>query len=168
MSDQGGLHVDREPAEPDPGAPQPWQWQEAPQTRSASVTLADVIRTFGPKYRRRCGHTMTEQQERVLRELMVCRTTALGVHAWTCEDCQATQEIPNSCGNRHCPTCQQTRRQVWAEELADALLPVPYHHVILTLPQPLSHLAITQPRGMYSIMLRTSAQALLRCGRRLL
>jgi hypothetical protein len=138
-----------------------------PASPPASLTIADMIRAFGQEFRRRYGHTLTPQQDRVLRELMACRTTALGWHEWTCDDCGASVDLPNSCGNRHCPTCQDQKRRQWAQGVAAALLPIPYQHVMLTLPRPLTRLAMANPNVVYPIMLRTCGQAIMRCGRRL-
>ena len=108
---------------------------EGDRALESSLTLADVIRTFGPEYRRRYGHIMTKQQDRALRELTACYTPLMGTHEWTCDDCGTVVELPNACNNRHCPTCGDAKRRQWAANTASQILPVPYYHVILTVPQ---------------------------------
>jgi hypothetical protein len=137
------------------------------QDQEKSPTFADVIRTFGPEYRRRHGPTITEQQDRALRELVACWTPLMGTHAWTCDDCGTVVELPNSCNNRHCPTCGEGQRQIWAETTLAQLLPVEYYHVILTVPRPITLLAMANPRLLYPIMLHSGGEAIRRCGRKL-
>ena len=138
---------------------------EGDRALESSVTLADAIRTFGPEYLRRYGHIMTEQQDRVLRELTACYTPLMGTHKWTCDDCGTMVELPNACNNRHCPCCGDAKRRQWAANTASQLLPVPYYHVILTVPQQITQLALAYPSVLYGMMLRIGADAILRSGR---
>ena len=108
---------------------------------------------------------MTEQQDRVLRELTACYTPLMGTHKWTCQGCGTVVELPNGCQNRHCPCCGDAKRRQWAETTASQLLPVEYYHVILTVPREITQLAIAHPRMLYGMMLRIGADAILRCGR---
>lgn len=134
---------------------------------TASLILGDVFRMFGPEYRQRFWRTMTTQQDRVLREVAACYTPLMGLHAWTCQDCGTVVELPNGCGNRPCPTCGEAKRLQWAEATAAHILPVPYYHVIQTVPQPITRLAMINPSVLYPIMMRTGAEAIKRCGRKL-
>ena len=112
---------------------------EAP--RRPTLELAEVIRRFGPEYRRQAGEQLTVQQDRVLRELLVCRTEVLGAHDWMCERCGQEVALFHSCKNRHCPKCGAYERRLWAQQVQADLLPLEYHHAVLTLPQPLTLLA---------------------------
>ena len=127
-----------------------------PQAES-SLTMADVLRAFSSEYRRRHGLSMTVQQDRVLREMAACYTPLMGTHEWTCDDCGTVVELPNSCSNRHCPTCGDANRHKWAETTASQILPVEYYHVILTVPRQITQLALAHPRVLYPIMLRSGA-----------
>ena len=108
---------------------------------------------------------MTEQQDRVLRELTACYTPLMGTHKWTCDDCGTMVELPNACNNRHCPCCGDAKRRQWAANTASQLLPVPYYHVMLTVPQQITQLALAYPSVLYGMMLRIGADAILRSGR---
>jgi len=144
--------------------------QDAPgeqASQQASMTLARVLQLFGPAYRERYATTLTKQQDRVLRELTACYTPLMGTHEWTCHDCGTVVTVPNACNNRHCPCCGEAKRRKWAATTCAQLLPVPYYHVILTVPRPITLLALANPKVLYSIMLRAGAEALIRSGRKL-
>ena len=128
----------------------------------AKLDMAEVLRTFGPEYRRHVGDRLTVQQDRVLRELLVCRTEVLGSHQWACERCGQQVELFNSCKNRHCPQCGAYERRLWAAQVQADLLPIEYHHVVVTLPRPLTWLAFDHPRLLYPLVLRIGAEAILR------
>jgi len=125
------------------------------------LTVADIFRVFGPAYRRKVGSALTGQQDRVLRELMVCRTEVLGGHQWTCPECGIVVELFNSCGNRHCPACGSRERRKWAARVRGDVLPIEYLHLILTLPHELTELVLDHGRVLFPLMLRTSAEAIL-------
>jgi len=88
-------------------------------------------------------HTkLTAHQKRILRAIAKCRTPALGTHKLTCTDCGTVQIVYNSCRNRNCPKCQNRQRNLWLEARADELLPVPYFHLVFTLPSALHELCL--------------------------
>ena len=132
----------------------------------AKLEMADVLRAFAPEYRRQVGDRLTIQQDRVLRELQVCRTEVLGSHHWSCERCGTSVEMFHSCKNRHCSKCGAYERYLWAHQVRADLLPIEYQHVVVTLPQPLTLLAFDHPRVLYPLVLRTAADAILRLARR--
>ena len=134
--------------------------------RTPSVEVADVFRQFGPAYRQRTGAALSVQEDRVLRELSVCRTAVLGGRLWQCGGCGERMEQLNSCGNRSCPKCQGRQRRAWAAHMQSTMLPVEYWHVILTVPGDLSQLAIANPNILYSMMLRTGGRAIIEAGER--
>jgi hypothetical protein len=142
------------------------QKEDETQVQEA-MTLAQVFQRFGPKYRQRYGRTMTVQQDRALRELTACYTPLMGTHEWTCQDCGTVVDLPNACNNRHCPCCGDLKRRKWAATTASQLLPVPYYHVILTVPQQITQLAMANPGVLYPLMLKIGAEAIKRCGRKL-
>jgi hypothetical protein len=129
------------------------------------LEVADIFRCFGPQYREQYGEALPVQQDRALRELMVCRTSVMGLHRWKCDHCAAQVDLFNSCNNRHCPKCQSKYRRTWAEKLQADLLPVQYRHVILTVPRPLSEFSLANPKVLYPVMLRAGAEAILKVGR---
>lgn len=140
---------------------------ETPVVRKAGPTFADVLRTFDLDYRRIYAAELTLQQDRVLREMLACYTKVLGVHEWTCGDCGTVVELPNGCNNRHCCTCGSTKRRRWAEETCSQILPIEYAHLILTLPAPITRLALINQKVLYSIVLREGAATVLCGGRKL-
>lgn len=136
------------------------------EARPPALEIAEVIRRFGPEYRRQAGEQLTVQQDRVLRELLVCRTEVLGAHYWSCARCGQEVAMFHSCKNRHCPKCGAYERFLWAHQVQADLLPVEYHHVVVTLPRPLTLLACDHPRVLYPLVLRAGAEAILRLARR--
>jgi hypothetical protein len=107
------------------------------------------------------GPRLKPEQRRTLKDLAACRTAALGGHVLGCLECGYQQIAYNSCGNRHCPTCQATAAARWLEARAAELLPVPYFHVVFTLPDVLDPLALGNPRVVYDLLLRCAAETLL-------
>ena len=140
---------------------------KAPVVRKPGPTFADVLRTFDPEYRRRYGAELTEQQDKVLREMLACYTPVMGMHEWTCGDCGTVVELPNGCNNRHCCTCGSTTRQRWAERTCSQILPIEYCHLILTVPKPITQLAMINQSALYSLVLREGAYTVLDGGRKL-
>lgn len=138
--------------------------QYVPPPRPA-LELADIFRRFAQEYRRQFGRTLTVQQDRALRELMVCRTAVMGWHRWRCDTCGVEAELFNSCKNRHCPKCQTQNRKDWAAKLQADLLPIEYYHVIFTVPRPVTLFAMVNPRVLYPLILRAGAEAILTLGR---
>ena len=91
----------------------------------------------------------------------------LGTHEWTCGDCGTKVVLPNGCHNRHCCTCGSAKRTRWAQATCAQILPVQYCHLILTVPQPITQLAMLNPRVVYPLVMRVVAESVLRCGREL-
>ncbi len=123
-----------------------------------AATLAEVLRTFGPDYLRE--HALSTAQARAWRAIVACRTPALGGHLQQCDQCGQQQRLFHSCRNRHCPQCQNDARDAWRQaQLAD-LLPVPYCHLVFTLPHALNGLAQAHPRWVYGTLMRCAAATL--------
>lgn len=124
-------------------------------------TVGGVIRSVVDELLGPNGPKLTPEQRRTLKDLAVCRTAALGGHVLGCPECGYQQIAYNSCGNRHCPTCQATAAARWLEARAAELLPVPYFHVVFTLPDVFDPLALANPRVVYDLLLRCAAETLL-------
>ena len=112
-----------------------------------SATLAEVLRTFGPAYLRE--HTLSTVLARVWRAILACRTRVLGGKLQECDQCGRRQWLFHSCRNRHCPQCQSSARDAWRQARLAELLPVPYCHLVFTLPHALNGLAQRHPRWVY-------------------
>jgi hypothetical protein len=125
------------------------------------LTTAEVIRSCLDEFLERYGWKLTPEQRRALKDLTSCRTAALGGHVLGCPECGHRQIAYNSCGNRHCPTCQATAAARWLEARAAELLPVPYFHIVFTLPNALDPIALANQRVVYDLLLRSAAETLL-------
>jgi Putative transposase/Transposase zinc-binding domain len=128
--------------------------------------LADVIRRYGPAYRR--AHRLPYSHHRVLNAIERCRTAALGGHRDGCAHCGFERFSYNSCRNRHCPKCQALVKAQWLEAQQADLLPVPYFHNVFTLPHQLNGLILCHEdnqRAMLNLLFQAAAQTLLQFGR---
>jgi hypothetical protein len=124
-------------------------------------TVAEVVRNCLDEFLDQYGAKLTPEQRRALKDLTACRTAALGGHVLGCPECGYQQIAYNSCGNRHCPTCQATAAARWLEARAAELLPVPYFHLVFTLPDVLDPIALANPRVVYDLLLRCAAETVL-------
>jgi hypothetical protein len=124
------------------------------------LEVAEVVRSCRDAFLQKYGSVLTPNQRRVLDDLVACRTPALGGHLLGCLQCGHQQAAYNSCGNRHCPKCQATAAARWLEARAAELLPVPYFHVVFTLPNAFDALALANPRPVYDLLLRCAAETL--------
>jgi len=114
---------------------------------SATGGLAGVLRTFGPAWL--ASHTLSARVAKVWRAIVACRTAALGGHIETCASCGKVRHVYHSCRNRHCPTCQTRAKDAWLRARRQELLPVPYFHLVFTLPHALNGLIGRHPRQLY-------------------
>lgn len=112
--------------------------------------LAGVLDTCGPAYL--ATHTLTVAQAKVWRAITACRTAALGGHIDRCDACGATRHVYHSCRNRHCPQCQTRAKEHWHAARQRELLPVPYFHLVFTLPHVLNGLIGYHPRLIYELL----------------
>src|SRR3954447_16016490 len=127
---------------------------------SAGLEVADIFRRHGDAYRRtRAGH-LGRVEQRVMSAIELCRTAELGGHAEMCSSCGLIRCAYNSCRNRHCPKCQGLARAEWLEARQAELLPVPYFHVVFTLPPAAAEIAFHNKRVVYAILFRAAADAL--------
>ena len=120
--------------------------------------VADVVRAHGEEFGR--THFVTTAQAKVLRHITACRTAALGGHVDACDACGHERISYNSCRDRHCPKCQGTERARWLERRLEHLLPVPYFHVVFTLPEDLNALVLGNKSVLYKILFRAAAHTL--------
>ena len=129
--------------------------------RDHRLELADIFRGLGPAFLEREGRSLSPEQKRVFRDVILCRTAELGGHVEECDACGYRRISYNSCRNRHCPKCQAAARAEWLEERATELLPVEYFHVVFTLPQQVGPLALQNKRVIYGLLFRAAAETLL-------
>lgn len=126
---------------------------------TSNLEVAHIFRLYGEEYRQ--GHRLSRTQLRVMRAIETCRTAALGGHVDECDECGAQSISYNSCRNRHCPKCQGLDRQKWLEQRRGELLPVPYFHIVFTVPEELNALALTNPKWFYDLLFESASKTLL-------
>ena len=126
-----------------------------------ALAVADIFRDHGAAWRcTNAGHVSLDQLK-VMSAIERCRTAALGGHVARCEDCAHTLIAYNSCRNRHCPKCQGAAAREWLAEREAELLPVPYFHVVYTLPAALRDLAYQNKAVIYDLLFKASAETTL-------
>ena len=120
--------------------------------------LAEVLRRHGPAYL--ASHDLSAAKAKVWRAILGCRTPALGGHIETCDACGTTRHVYHSCRNRHCPQCQTRAKEAWLAQRRRELLPVPYFHLVFTLPHDLNGLIGIAPRALYETLFGAVAATL--------
>src|SRR5271163_1849045 len=125
-----------------------------------ALEVADIFRLYGPAYRQAHADHLSGTERRVMAAIEACRTSALGGHVEHCADCGFVRCAYNSCRDRHCPKCQGLARADWLEARQAELLPVPYFHVVFTLPAPVAEIAFHNKAVVYAILFRAAAEAL--------
>ena len=123
--------------------------------------LADVFHRHGDSYERANAGHLGRVERRVIGAITTCRTAALGGHVERCDDCGLTRIAYNSCRNRHCGKCQGAARVEWLTARQAELLPVPYFHVIFTLPPAAADVAFQNKQTIYGLLMRAAAEALM-------
>jgi hypothetical protein len=125
------------------------------------LEVADVFRAHQDQFLQRWGYSLSNQQRRVLRDIGLYRTAALGTHLERCDRCNYETVAYDSCRNRHCPKCQSSARDRWLVKQASSLLPVPYVHAVFTVPEQLGPLALRNQKLFYSMLFRAASETLL-------
>jgi len=126
-----------------------------------AVELADIFRHRGPAWRASHAGHVSLGQLKVMSAIERCRTAALGGHVERCEDCAHLRISYNSCRDRHCPKCQAAAAKEWLADRQAELLPVPYFHVVFTLPRPIADIAYQNKAVAYDLLLKTAAETLI-------
>ena len=126
------------------------------------LELADVFKSLDADFSKTDPQSLNSQQRRAFRDIIQCRTAALGGHVEQCTRCSHEQIAYNSCRNRHCPKCQAAARKEWTQKRAAELLPVEYFHVVFTLPDQLSALALQNKRVIYRLLFQAASETLLK------
>jgi hypothetical protein len=125
-----------------------------------SLEVADVFRAHGAAWRKANAGHVSLAQLKAMSAIETCRTSALGGHLERCEDCAHERVAYNSCRNRHCPKCQGAAARQWLAEREAELLPVPYYHVVFTLPAAIGAIAYQNKAAVYDLLFRTAAETL--------
>jgi Putative transposase/Transposase zinc-binding domain len=125
-----------------------------------ALEVADIFRRHGEAYRQAHAGHLGRSERRIMGAIEACRTARLGGHIERCTDCGLVRIAYNSCRNRHCPKCQGPAQAAWLAERQAELLPVPYFHVVFTLPPRAAEIAFQNKATVYAILFRAAAEAL--------
>jgi hypothetical protein len=131
-----------------------------PDRNRPRIEVADILRDHAGSL------SLTVDQAHAVRALVACRTAALGGHLEVCDECGYSRPAYNSCRNRHCPKCQILKQEIWAEAQEAKLLPVPYFHVVFTIPAELHPLFRKAPRTCLDLLFAAASETLLEVSRR--
>lgn len=134
----------------------------SPSSKQPGHEVADIFRLYGDDYR--ATHSLTQKQRSVIYDIIHCRTNAFGYHIDICNECGYIEHSYNSCRNRHCPTCQGISQRKWVKARLKDLLPVPYYHVVFTLPHNLFPLSLYNKELIYELLFDCASETLLAFG----
>jgi hypothetical protein len=126
-----------------------------------ALEVADIFRDHGAAWRHANRGHVSLLQLKVMSAIESCRTAALGGHVARCEDCAHTTIAYNSCRNRHCPKCQGAAAHEWMAAREADLLPIPYFHVVFTLPSAIGDIAYQNKAAIYDLLFKASSEAML-------
>lgn len=127
--------------------------------------IADIFRCYGADYLERFGAGMLPSHLRAVRDIAECRTESFGGHLAVCDHCGQWRYSYHSCRNRSCPKCHGSDTEKWLDERRRELLPVPYFHLVFTVPKELHGLIRTHQRVLYAILIRAAANSLMTLAR---
>ena len=122
--------------------------------------LADVFRRFGGSYLKAHGAAILPSHRRAVADIIACRTEALGGQLWCCNNCGTLRHVFHSCRNRACPKCHGEQTQAWLERRQEEMLPVPYFHVTVTVPEELRDALRRHQVNGYGALIRAAATAI--------
>jgi Putative transposase/Transposase zinc-binding domain len=125
-----------------------------------ALEVADILRRHGETYRKAHAGHLGRVERRIMGAIEACRTVRLGGHVEHCTECDLVRIAYNSCRNRHCPKCQGVARAAWLAERQGELLPVPYFHLVFTLPAPAAEIAFQNKAVVYAILFKAAAETL--------
>jgi hypothetical protein len=127
------------------------------------LEVADIFRDHGAAWREANRGHVSLDQLKVMSAIKSCRTAALGGHVARCENaaCGYTTIVYNSCRNRHCPKCQGAAAREWMQAREAELLPVPYFHIVFTLPAAIADIAYQNKAVIYNLLFKASAETML-------
>ncbi|MCF6283749.1 MAG: transposase [Candidatus Hydrogenedentes bacterium] len=124
-----------------------------------SIEVADVFRQFAPSYIEAFGKDMLPSHRRAIKDIIACRTQAMGGHVYQCDDCGEHFHVYHGCRNRSCPACHTRQTAQWLEERNAELLPCPYYHVCVTVPEELREVFRANQSACYGLLMKAAAEA---------
>lgn len=129
---------------------------------TAVVEVADILRRYGSEYLHKFGDKMLSSHRRAFKDILRCRTPALGGHVFECDHCGRLEYSYHSCCNRSCPKCHKNETDAWLRAREKELLPVPYYHVIFTLPHELRAFARLHQKEVYGLLIKSAAGSIIK------
>ncbi len=126
------------------------------------IEVADVFRSYGTEYLEKFGKRMPPTHRRAFKDILRCRTPAMGGHVFECNHCGRLQYSYHSCRNRSCPKCHKSDIQAWLQGRQKELLPVPYYHVIFTLPHELRGFTRLHQQEVYGLLIKSAADSIIK------
>jgi hypothetical protein len=130
-----------------------------------ALEVADIFRDHGPAWREaNAGHVSLDQLKAMF-AIESCRTAVLGGHVLRCDNCSHTLISYNSCRNRNCPKCQGAAAREWLTQRQAELLPVPYFHLVFTMPAAIAEIAYQNKAVIYDLLFKTSSETILTIAR---
>ena len=129
------------------------------------IAVADVLRRFASDYLSAHCTSLLPSHRRAIADILQCRTEALGGHLWRCKRCSAEVFSYHSCKNRSCPACHEDQTERWIAARAAELLPCPYFHVTVTVPEELRDALRTNQKDGYAALMKAAAEAIIELAR---
>ena len=129
------------------------------------IEIADVFRRFAGDYLSAHGASMPPSHRRAIADILACRTEALGGRIWRCDNCSAEIFSYHSCKNRSCPKCHGPQTERWLETRKAEMLPCPYFHVTVTVPEELRDALRANQRDGYALLMKAAADAIVELAR---
>ncbi|HAY34159.1 MAG TPA: IS91 family transposase [Bacteroidetes bacterium] len=127
------------------------------------MEVADIFRKYGSGFREK--YRLPLHYIKVMNLISICRTPAMGGHIEKCDECGYQRNAYNSCRNRHCPKCQYGTKEKWIEQRKRELLPIPYYHIVFTIPEELNKVTLINKKVIYSILFKSASETLLLLGK---
>jgi Transposase zinc-binding domain len=124
------------------------------------TSINDIFRSFGSEYLQRYAQAMPKTHRKVIDAMIACRTERCGVALYQCESCAKCHQLYRSCGNRHCPTCQHHKTQIWLQKQFQRQLPTHHFLVTFTVPEQLRPFMRKNQRVAYSALFKTSSETI--------
>lgn len=129
------------------------------------IEVADIFRRFADGYLAAHGGAMPPSHKRAIADILACRTEALGGHLWRCNRCGEEVYSYHSCRNRSCPKCHTDQAERWLKARQSELLPCPYFHITVTVPQELRETLRSRQNIAYPLLMKAAAQAIIELAR---
>jgi hypothetical protein len=124
------------------------------------TTITDIFRTYGPEYLERFGQDMPKNHHKVINAIINCHTAHYGASLFECDHCHDQQWVFRSCGDRHCPACQNHKTKQWLQWQLKRQLPGPHFLITFTVPEKVRPVMRSNQRVAYDALFQASSEAL--------